>query len=123
MLAFKLHSFTATKPVRSFANDVGYKLSASECKTVPARSRCFVETDVSFSFPVGYFGLIVPIEELVSNYWIDVSSAVVKNGMEAIQVMLINNSDLDFKIDIGDKIAFMSINKYFEHYLLIENKD
>ena len=121
VIAFRLKTENATKPIKQFCSNVGYQLHSAEEKIIPANGRALIETDLTFYFPFGYYGLLISLPDLAKDKSIDVSVSSVQNGMDTIKVLLINNGEVDIKIDRFDKIAFMIINKYFDHYVLLEN--
>lgn len=121
MLGFRLESQNATKPQKRFCSDIGYVLHSSEEKIIPVDGRVYIETDIKFYFPFGYFGLITPLPCLAEKS-IDVMVSNVQNGMDKIKVLLINNGNVDYKINCFDQIAFMIITKFHDHWLLLENK-
>ena len=121
MIAFRLKSDNATRPAKNFCSDVGYEIHSAEEKIIPATGRAQIETDLRFYFPFGYYGLLIALPDMAQEKSIDVSVSTVQNGMDTIKVMLINNGEVDVKINRFDKIAFMIINKYYDHFLILEN--
>ena len=120
-MAYRLHSEDATKPNKGFFSDVGYELFSAEDKVIPPNGRAFINTDLSFQFPSGYYGLIIPIPELVQDKSIDVSISWLRETDTKIKVLLINNGETEYQVKRLEKIAYMILNKYFDHYMIIEN--
>ncbi len=122
MLHFKLNSQNAKEPVKMYCKDVGFEIFSSENKKIPAKSRELVETDLSFTFPFGYYGFIISLPDLALKK-IDVSYSSIENEIESIKILVINNSDEDFNVDKGDRIALMIVNKYYDNFIILKHID
>ena len=120
MLHFKLNSQNAREPVKMYCRDVGFELYSAEDKTIQAKSRELVETDLSFTFPFGYYGFIISLPDLALKK-IDVSYSSVENEVDSIKILVINNSDEDFKVNKGDRIALMIVNKYYDNFIMLKH--
>ena len=120
MLHFKLNSKNAKEPMKMFCRDVGFELYSSEEKTIPANSRELIETDLSFTFPFGYYGFIISLPDLALKK-IDVSYSSIENEIESIKILVINNSDEDLKVHKGDRIALMIVNKYYDNFIMLKH--
>jgi dUTPase len=120
-MSYKLKSNNAILPSKNYCRDVGFELYSAEEKLIPAKSRSAIETDISFTFPFGYYGLIVAIPEIAINQHIDVVTSPVENEIDSIKVILINNSNNDFIVKKSDRIALMIVNKYFDHFIMFES--
>ncbi len=120
MLHFKLKSDNAKEPMKLYCRDVGFELFSSEDKTIPSKHRELVETDLSFTFPFGYYGFIISLPDLALKK-IDVSYSSIENEIESIKILVINNSDEDFKVYKGDRIALMIVNKYYDNFIMLKH--
>ena len=120
MLHFKLNSNNAKEPMKMFCRDVGFELYSSEEKTIPAQSRELIDTDLSFTFPFGYYGFIISLPDLALKK-IDVSYSSIENEIESIKILVINNSDEDYKVNKGDRIALMIVNKYYDNFIMLKH--
>ena len=114
MLEFKLQSLNATRSTKPDFPDIVHEIYSAEDKIIPAGGRASIETDISFTFPFGYYGLLLAIPELAITYSIDIINSVVQSGENTIKVLLINNSKVDFVVYKGDIICHMIINKYID---------
>jgi len=121
MLSYKLKSKNALIPMKTYWRDVGFELYSADDKVIPPRSRALINTDVSFTFPFGYYGLIIPIPEISIKHHVDVINFSVENEIESIKVLMINNSDLEYIVKKSDRIALMIVNKYFDHFIMFES--
>lgn len=120
-LTYTLLSPNAIVPQLRICSDIGFNIFSSEDKIIAPSDRMYVETDIVFNFPNSYYGLLISTPENASKYGIDVGQSAVGPNLESIKVLLINNSNDTFAIKRGDHIAIMLVNKYFDHYLMIQN--
>ncbi len=119
MLSYHLNSVNAIKPTKQVFTDATYDIYCSEDCKIPINGRITVKTDIGFTFPPRYCGLLLPNSDLTKEK-IDLMSTVVNSGGKSIEVILINNSCDDFFLFKGDKIAIMLIQKYFDNFFLYE---
>ena len=120
-LGVYLHSSSAKVPKRAEDGAAGYDLFSSENTTVNRGTRKLVSTDISIKLPHESYGRVAPRSGL-SVKGIDVGAGVIDESYRGIvKVLLINNSNNDFEVKIGDRIAQLVIEKCF--YLEIENVD
>ena len=120
-LCSKLSKY-AKDPKTINIRDVGYELYSSQDINILPNSRALVKTDLKFTFPFGYYGLIVSLPELAIKS-IDNSSSVIENEIDAIEILVINNSNDVFTVNIGDKIAIMIVNKYYDYYIFMHKSE
>uniref|UniRef100_A0A6S8H8H7 Deoxyuridine 5'-triphosphate nucleotidohydrolase n=1 Tax=Dunaliella tertiolecta TaxID=3047 RepID=A0A6S8H8H7_DUNTE len=111
LLVKKLSEF-AVLPKRGSAGAAGYDLaSAHEC-VVPARGRLVVPTDLSIKLPSGTYGRVAPRSGLAVKHFIDTGAGVVDEDYRGpLGVVLFNHSDADFKVNRGDRVAQLIIEK------------
>lgn len=108
----------------SYANpgDAGADLKSSQDAVVPARGRVLVQTGVKIALPAGHVALVHPRSGLAAKHGITVlnTPGTVDAGYRGeIMVTLYNSTDEDFKINRGDRIAQLVIQK-FEHANFIQ---
>lgn len=105
-------SANAVLPTRGSAGAAGYDLSSAASAVIPARSGCSIPTDLAIGVPLGTYGRIAPRSGLAFKSCIDVLAGVVDSDYTGhVQVMLFNHNDCDFKINIGDRIAQLIIER------------
>lgn len=121
MMSYKLVTKNAILPKKKFCRDVGFELYSAEDKIVPARSRAVIDTDLIFTYPFGYYGLLLSIPEISTNLHVDVVTTPIENEIDSIKVILVNNSDIDFPVKKADRIALMIVNKYFDHFIMFQS--
>ena len=119
MMSYHLNSVNASKPTKGLFTDATYEIYCSEDCKIPVNERVIIKTDIGFTFPPRYCGVLLSNPEL-SKGKIDMINSVVNSGGKSIEVLLINNSCNDFYVFKGDKIALMLIQKYFDHFFMYE---
>ena len=101
----KLNNLAIT-PTRQKIGDAGYDLYATENVRVKPMSRALVSTGLSIEVPEGYYARIAPRSGLAVKNGIDVLAGVVDSSYRGeVKVLVINNTDDDYTILEGDKIA------------------
>ena len=71
----------------------------------------FVSTQIVLAIPCGAYGRIAPQSELALK-WIDVGAHVIDSNYRGeVKVLLINHSDVQFKIKTDDQITQLIIEK------------
>lgn len=99
-------------PTRGSSFSVGYDLYSSEEKVVEKRQRCMVSTGIAIGIPSGTYGRVAPRSGLAAKYGIDVGAGVIDPDYTGeVKVILFNNSDNDFEIKKGDRIAQLILEK------------
>jgi len=102
----------ATLPTRASLLSAGYDLSSAEETTIPAGCRGIVKTDLRIACPEGTYGRIAPRSGLAVKYFIDVGAGVVDADYRGnVGVVLFNFGEKDFKVEIGDRIAQLILEK------------
>jgi len=111
-LRFKKLSDVATIPMRGSDAAAGYDLSSAKNVIIPARGKALCPTDLAVDFPIipgGIFelyGRIAPRSGLAWKHSIDTLAGVIDADYKSnIGVILFNNSDTDFEVKVGDRIA------------------
>ncbi|XP_057503976.1 deoxyuridine 5'-triphosphate nucleotidohydrolase-like [Actinidia eriantha] len=100
----------AVLPSRASPLSAGYDLSSSTEIKVPARGKSLVPTDLSIAIPEGTYARIAPRSGLAWKHSIDVGAGVIDADYRGpIGVILFNYSDVDFEINVGDRIAQLII--------------
>lgn len=111
-LRVRLLSPLARLPERGSKGAAGYDLFASVPVVLPVGGRARVATDIAVSIPDGTYGRVAPRSGLAVKHGIDVLAGVVdKDYRGGIDVVMINHGDKPFRIDIGDKIAQLVLEK------------
>ena len=100
------------KPTRGSDEAAGYDLYAAETITITKRTRSLVNTGVKMRVPHGTYGRIAPRSGL-SLKGIDIGAGVIDRDYTGeIRVLLVNTSDFDLKVQIGDRIAQIVLERH-----------
>jgi dUTP pyrophosphatase len=96
--------------------DAGADLRSAEALVIKAGERQLVRTGVSIALQEGFVGLVHPRSGLAVKHGITVLNApgTVDAGYRGeIMVTLLNTSDKDFEVSVGDRIAQLLIQEVF----------
>ena len=96
------------EPTYSHPGDAGADLRSREAKILAAGQRATFATGISIAIPSGYVALVHPRSGLAANHGITVLNApgTVDAGYRGeVAVTLLNTSDTDFEVAVGDRIA------------------
>ncbi|CAK9146355.1 unnamed protein product [Ilex paraguariensis] len=112
LLRVKKLSENAVLPSRASPLSAGYDLSSAIETKVPARGKAMIPTDLSISIPEGTYARIAPRSGLAWKHSIDVGAGVIDADYRGpVGVILFNHSDVDFEVEVGDRIAQMIIER------------
>ena len=111
--AAKLHD-DAVWPTRAKPGDAGMDLSSVETTVIPARGRALIDTGIAISLPSDCYGRVAPRSGLAVRCGIDVLAGVVDSSYRgSIRVLLFNNTDTSFAVNVGDRIAQLIIERIY----------
>ncbi|RDY07955.1 Deoxyuridine 5'-triphosphate nucleotidohydrolase, partial [Mucuna pruriens] len=112
LLRFKKLSDKAVLPSRASPLSAGYDLSSAVETKVPARGKALVATDISIEIPEGTYARVAPRWGLTLKDSIDVGAGVIHAHYRGpVGVILLNHSDVDFEVKVGDRVAQLIIEK------------
>ncbi|EHA48957.1 deoxyuridine 5'-triphosphate nucleotidohydrolase [Pyricularia oryzae 70-15] len=113
-LLIKKLSDKARLPTRGSAFAAGYDLYAAKETTIPARGKALVDTDISMAVPAGTYGRIAPRSGLAAKHFIDTGAGVIDADYRGqVKVLLFNHADADFKVEEGDRVAQLVIERIY----------
>ena len=99
-------------PVRGSAGAAGYDLCAAGNCVIPSWGKGTVGTGLAVALPAGTYARIVPRSGLAIRKFIDVGVGVVDLDYRGeIKVVLFNHSAEDFKVQSGDRIAQLILER------------
>ena len=105
-LKVKKLSENSTIPKRGSTYAAGYDLYSAYDLEVPAKGKALVKTDISIAIPTKCYGRIAPRSSVAWKHHIDVGAGVIDSDYRGnIGVVLFNHSDVTYKINKGDRIA------------------
>ncbi|KAL1690736.1 dUTP pyrophosphatase [Schizophyllum commune] len=111
-LLIKRHSEKARLPTRGSPLAAGYDMYSAEKTVVPAHGKALVDTGISVAVPAGTYGRVAPRSGLASKFMIDTGAGVIDADYRGkVFVLLFNYSDQDFKIEVGDRIAQLILER------------
>jgi dUTP pyrophosphatase len=96
-------------PIRAHKTDAGLDLRAKEGQIVPARKRAFFDTGVHIELPPNTMGEIRSRSGLFKKHGITTTGTIDVGYVGSIGVTLQNNSDVDYEVEAGDRIAQLVI--------------
>jgi dUTP pyrophosphatase len=111
---------TAKLPLRGTEGSAGLDLCSCDFVLIPPKTRKLVSTGISVKVPIGTFGSIRSRSSLALK-GIDVEGGVIDSDYtNVIGVIVSNNSDIDFIINRGDRIAQLIIQPYLRPTMVVE---
>lgn len=124
MFKIALVETNAKSPSRNSILDAGHDLHASEEVVIPARTRKLVSTGLKTQIPSDCYIRIAPRSGLAVK-GVDVGAGVVDSSYRGIlKVLVINNKDEEFKVNIGDRIAQMILERiYNDDFFVVSESD
>ena len=94
--------------------DVAADLRAACDITIPRRGRTVVPTDLAIELPDGFRARVHARSGLSAKHGIDVGAGLIDQSFRGnISVLLFNHSDDDYYIRLGDRIAQLTVERYW----------
>ena len=98
-------------PKRGSAKAAGFDLNATQNTTIPANKTVAVSTGIQIKVPIGTYGQIAEQSSIALKN-IHVGGGVIDRDYTGeIRVILVNNSNIDFVVNIGDCIAQLVLER------------
>lgn len=111
-LYFKKMSDRATTPSRGSELAAGYDLYSAENVVIPKQGKALVKTDIAIALPEGCYGRVAPRSSLSWKHHIDVGAGVIDRDYRGnVGVVLFNLSQQDYKVQQGDRIAQLIVER------------
>jgi len=103
---------TAKPPNKATPMSAGFDLFASMPSTIPPNSRKLIKTDIAIAIPKGHYGRVAPRSSLATKYNLDIGAGVIDADYRGeIKILLMNNGNAHYTVNVGDKIAQVIIEK------------
>lgn len=113
-LKVKALSQTAKMPTRGSAHAAGYDMYASASISIPPQGRALVETGLSIAVPTDCYARIAPRSGLAVKNGIQTGAGVVDSDYRGeVRVLLFNQGDKEFVVNVGDRIAQMVLERVY----------
>jgi len=115
ILRFKRVHQNAKLPTKNNASDTGYDVSAVENKVIPARGSAVVDVGLDFAYITpDYWVKVEGRSGLGFKHGISPHPGIIDNGYRGnAGVKLYNNTDTDYIIQDGDRIAQFVVYKNY----------
>lgn len=85
---------------------------SAESKSIPARSKALIDTQLSLAIPYGTYGRVAPRSGLAAKHSIQTGAGVVDADYRGVLfVLLFNHGDVDFEVKEGDRVAQLILEK------------
>lgn len=111
-LEIKKLSPKARMPFRASVDDAGYDLYSVVESVVPKGDRRLISTGISMTVPEGHYGRIAPRSGLAVKHGISTGAGVIDASFTGeVQVLLFNHGDSELRVNEGDRIAQLLIEK------------
>lgn len=111
-LLVKKLSENATVPTKGSKHSAGYDLYSSTDIWIPAKSKKLIPTDISINLPESTYGRVAPRSGLAVKHFLDIGAGVIDRDYTGpIFVLVFNFSEFNYKVDKGDRIAQLIIEK------------
>lgn len=119
MITFKRVSQDAQIPTKGTKGSAGYDLYAAHNAVIEPHGKALVSTDLIIEIPEGYYGRIAPRSSLAWKNHIDVGAGVIDSDYRGVVGVILFNLDSTqtFKVNKGDRIAQLIIEKYYDFEL------
>lgn len=100
-------------PVKGSEHAAGYDLMSTAEVIVPPSGKALVPTGLAMAIPIGNYGRIAPRSGLAAKNFIDVGAGVIDADYRGeVKVLLFNFASTEFKVNPGDRVAQLIIEKY-----------
>jgi len=106
-------SAEATVPIKGTATAAGHDLYANEGTDVPARGQAIVGTGIAIGLPHDTYGRIAPRSSLAVKHRLMTNAGVIDSDYRGeVKVVLANLGDQPYRVEKGDRIAQLIIEKF-----------
>ncbi len=119
-------SLAAIAPAFARQGDAGLDLSSTEKILIPAGDHRLVGTGIRIALPERHAGLVMSRSGLAAKHGVFVlnSPGLVDSGYRGeLKVNLANFSDVDYLVNVGDRIAQLVIQKFETPELVVLTAD
>ena len=103
---------TAKVPTKGSEKAAGHDLYANEGIEIPAREQAVVGTGIAIGLPHDTYGRIAPRSGLAVKYKLTTNAGVIDADYTGeVKVVLVNQGNQPYKVEQGDRIAQLIIEK------------
>jgi dUTP pyrophosphatase len=114
-ITFKKTSHLAIIPSKNHSDDTGFDVYSVESIVIPARGSAVVSVGLTFSFiEPGYWVRVEGRSGLGFKHGISPHPGIIDSGYRGdAGIKLYNNTDSDYKVTVGDRIAQLVVYKNY----------
>lgn len=121
-IKFILTHENAGTPQKGTSKSAGYDLRSIEKCVISARSHLAIKTGLKIELPANTYGRIASRSGLSFKHGIEVGAGVIdEDYTNELMIILHNHSDIDFKVEVGDRIAQIIVEPVVVGTTLIQN--
>jgi dUTP pyrophosphatase len=115
-MKFKSLSKESKAPEKGSKQSAGYDIFSVEKIQIAPLSRAVINTGIILEIPDGYYGRVAPRSGLAVSNGIDVLAGVIDADYRGEIKIVLFNTDIKnyFNVEVGDKIAQIIFEKYFD---------
>lgn len=107
-------------PTRGSAFAAGYDMYSAKETVIPAKGKALVDTGIAIAVPEGTYGRIAPRSGLAAKHFIDTGAGVIDADYRGeVKVLLFNHSDVDFSVNVGDRVAQLIVERIYTPEVLV----
>lgn len=120
ILKFEKTHDLAKLPTKNHESDTGYDVYSVEDKVIPARGSAIVNVGLKFAYiPDGYWIKVESRSGLGFKHGVSAHPGIIDNGYRGdAGIKLYNNTDVDYEVKAGDRIAQFVI--YLNFHMPVE---
>jgi len=113
-MQFAKLSPNAYTPTRGSALAAGFDLYSAYDYVVASKGKLVALTDIQIALPPGCYGRVAPRSGLAAKHFIDVGAGVIDQDYRGnVGVVLFNFGEEDFKVNKGDRIAQLILERIY----------
>jgi dUTP pyrophosphatase len=106
------------KPTKSYG-DAGYDLYSAHEVLIEPHGKAIIKTNLAIAIPAGYYGRIAPRSSIAWKLHTDIGAGVIDSVYRGeIGVVMFNHSNDSIQFKVGDKIAQIVFEKYYDFELI-----
>lgn len=105
---------TARIPQRMTSGSAGWDVYSDEEELIPPLGRALISTGLTLKLPSNCYARIAPRSGLAYSHFLDIGAGVIDSDYRGcVSVLLYNFNSTPFKVDRGDRIAQLIIEKIY----------
>ena len=112
-------------PTKGSQGAAGHNMYTQEGKKIRAKEQAIIGTVIPIGLPLGTYGRITPRSGLAAKHALTINAEVIDADYTGeVKIILVNLSDQDDKVQKGDKIAQLIVERIMdEEIVLVKERD